>query len=193
MKYRTSLYVLLALLLIALGGIWFFYAWEAQAPAQVFPATVDRDCAPWDGSAFTVSIPLSDTSTISISIYRSPDIKLPSSYSFSDETMSEGHAYLLLPDGLPEQLAGGCGSSAWRRGYPSKAASSSEPRQVSSSKGNLLPNGEMKSFTADEDRREQVSLHCQFHYPSLSPQYGKPLGEITILQPLIIESVLHFG
>lgn len=106
MKSRTSIYGLLGLLLIALGGIWFFHAWKAQAPAQVFPATVDRDCAPWDGEAFTVSIPWSDTSTMSISIYRSPDIKLPSSYSFSDETMSEGHTYLLLPDGLPEQLAG---------------------------------------------------------------------------------------
>ena len=60
-------------------------------------------------------------------------------------------------------------------------------------RGYLLQNGGTKSFTADEDRREQVSLHCQFHYPSRSPQYGKPLGEITILQPLIIKSVLHFG
>ena len=106
MKSRTSLYALLGLLLIALVGIWFFHAWKAQAPAQVFPATVDRDCAPWDGGAFTVSIPWSDRSTLSISIYRSPDIKLPTSFSFPDESMSEGHAYLLLPDGLAEQLAG---------------------------------------------------------------------------------------
>ena len=106
MKSRTSLYGLLCLLLIALVGIWFFQARKAQAPAQVFPATVDRDCAPWDGEAFTVSIPWSDRSTLSISIYRSPDIKLPTSFSFPDESMSEGNAYLLLPDGLPEQLAG---------------------------------------------------------------------------------------
>ena len=106
MKSQPSLFVLLALLLIGLGGIWFFYGSEARAPAQVFPATVERDCAPWDGGAFTVSIPWSNGLTIHVSIYRSPDIKLPSSYSFPDETMDEGNAYLLLPVGLPEQLAG---------------------------------------------------------------------------------------
>ena len=106
MKYRTSLYVLLGLLLIALAGIWFFARWETQAPAQVFPAAVNRDCAPWDGSAFTVSIPWSDGGTLRISIYRSPDIKLPASFSFPDETMREGNVLLLLPVGLPEQLTG---------------------------------------------------------------------------------------
>ena len=106
MKSQPPLYVLLALLLIALDGIWFFYGSEAQAPSQVFPATVDRDCAPWDGGAFTVSIPWSDGSTISISIYQSPDIKLPSSFSFPDESMSAGNALHLPPGSLPEQLAG---------------------------------------------------------------------------------------
>ena len=106
MKSRTSTYVLLGLLLIALVGIWLFDRWETQASAQVFPARVDRDCAPWDGSAFTVSIPLRDGSSISISIYRSPDLKLPSRYSFPDETMNEGNVYLRKPDGSPEQLTG---------------------------------------------------------------------------------------
>jgi hypothetical protein len=106
MKYRTSLYVFLGLLLIALAGIWFFYRWETEAPAQVFTATINRDCAPWDAAAFTVSIPLSDGATIHISIYRSPDLKLPASFSFPDETMREGNAWLLPPVGLPEQLAG---------------------------------------------------------------------------------------
>ena len=106
MKYRISLSVLLGLLLIALSGIWFFHRWETRAPVQVFPATVDRDCAPWDGGAFAVSIPLSDGTTLYISIYQSPDIKLPSSFSFPDESMREGHALLLLPVGSPEQLAG---------------------------------------------------------------------------------------
>ena len=106
MKSRISLYVLFTVLLIALVAVWFFFRSDTKPPAQVFPATVDRDCAPWDGSAFTVSIPLRDGSTISISIYRSPDIKLPSRYSFPDESMSEGNAYLRMSDGSLEQLMG---------------------------------------------------------------------------------------
>ena len=94
------------MLLIALVGEWLFYTQEMQGPAQMFQASINHDCAPWDGSAFTVSIPLRDGSTMNISIYRSPDIKLPSSYSFPDETMREGNALLLLPAGIPEQWTG---------------------------------------------------------------------------------------
>jgi len=106
MKSRISLYVFLGLLLIALGGIWFFSRAETQTQSHVFPAVVNRDCAPWDGSAFTVSIPLSNTSDIAISIYQSPDFQFPASFSFPDESMSQGHALLLLPVGSPEQLTG---------------------------------------------------------------------------------------
>ena len=106
MKFRILLSVLLTLLLISMVAIWFFFTSDIKPPAQVFPATVDRECAPWDGSAFTVSIPLRDGSTISISIYRSPDLKLPSRYSFPDETMNEGNVYLRKPDGSLEQLTG---------------------------------------------------------------------------------------
>jgi hypothetical protein len=49
---------------------------------------------------------LRDGLSISISIYRSPDVKLPSRYSFPDESMSEANVYLLMPDGSPEQLTG---------------------------------------------------------------------------------------
>ena len=107
MKSRVFLYVALGLLLlIALGSTWFFYQDDSQGPLQVFPATINRDCAPWDGSAFTVSIPLHDRSSMAISIYRSPDLKLPASFSFPDESMRDGIALLLLPVGTPEQLIG---------------------------------------------------------------------------------------
>ena len=55
---------------------------------------------------------------MSISIYRSPDIKLPSSFSFPDETMREGNALLLLPVGLPEQLAGKVWFQGVKEGIP---------------------------------------------------------------------------
>ena len=106
MKSRIFLYVVLTVLLIALVAIWFVFRSDTNSPARVFPAKVDRDCAPWDGSAFTVSIPLKNGQTLHISIYQSPDIELPSHYSFPDETMSTGNAYLLTPNGSPGQLAG---------------------------------------------------------------------------------------
>ena len=74
-------------------------------PEQIFPATINRDCAPWDGSAFTVSIPMQG-SRISISIYQSPDIKLPTAFIFPDDTLSVGNALLILPIGSPEPLTG---------------------------------------------------------------------------------------
>ena len=43
---------------------------------------------------------------ITISIYRSPDIKLPTTFLFPDDTMSVGNALLILPIGSPEQLTG---------------------------------------------------------------------------------------
>ena len=106
MKHGISLCILSGLLIIALIGIWFLSRGETQPPTQVFPAIINRDCAPWDGAAFTVSILLNDRVTMAISIYRSPEIKLPTSFSIPDETMREGNALLLPPTGVPEQLTG---------------------------------------------------------------------------------------
>jgi hypothetical protein len=118
MKSRISLYTGLVLLLIALGGIWFFRRGETQTPSPVFPAIVNRDCAPWDGSAFTVSMPLRDGSDIAISIYRSPDIPLPTRFLFPDETMREGRAVRLLPSGSPETLIGEAWFQRVEQGIP---------------------------------------------------------------------------
>ncbi|RPI94188.1 MAG: hypothetical protein EHM40_07430 [Chloroflexi bacterium] len=105
MKSRISLYALIILILIALGSIWLFSLQEDPEPLPVLPATIDRDCAPWDGSAFTVSIPIEE-SAIDISIYQSPDIRSPVTFSFPDETMRIGNAFLLLPGTSPEPLTG---------------------------------------------------------------------------------------
>ena len=43
---------------------------------------------------------------IDISIWQSPDIKLPVTFSFPDNTGQIGNASLLLPAGVPEQLTG---------------------------------------------------------------------------------------
>ena len=82
---------------------WFIYSIRNQEVAQVFPATINRDCAPWDGSAFTVSIRSSEGTILNVSIWQSPDIKLPITFSFPDETGQIGFAYILTePDHLQE-------------------------------------------------------------------------------------------
>jgi len=74
-------------------------------PERTFPATINRDCAPWHGSAFTVSIPM-EGEGIAISIYQSPEIKLPTTFSFPDKTLRAGNALLILSIGSAEQLTG---------------------------------------------------------------------------------------
>ena len=104
MKSRILLYIAIAFLV--LGTAWFIFSTREQQPNLVFPATINRDCAPWDGSAFTVSIPIRDGASITISIYQSPEITLPVTFSFPDETGRTGSTFLLLAVGAPEELNG---------------------------------------------------------------------------------------
>lgn len=107
MKTRNQYFIILVLLLIALFGIAVFtFSSRSQGPEQVFTGTIDRDCAPWDGGAFTVQIPLNDGGTLSVSIWQSPEINSPSTFSFPDTTMQVGNASLLPQFGEPEQLTG---------------------------------------------------------------------------------------
>jgi len=106
MKSRTRFFIAIGLLLLILGITWISFSTKNQAAIQVFNATINRDCAPWDGAAFTVSIPYDSGSVINISIWQSPDIKLPVTFSFPDETGQVGNAAYLLPSGEYEQLSG---------------------------------------------------------------------------------------
>jgi hypothetical protein len=104
MKTRTQLYIAIALL--TLGMSWYIFSKRNQAPMQIFPATINRDCAPWDGSAFTVSIPMNDGTMIDISIWKAPDIKFPVTFSFPDNTGQVGNASYRLTSDKYEQLSG---------------------------------------------------------------------------------------
>ena len=106
MKSKTALCIVACLLIIAIGIAWLIFSTRDRVPAQFFPAEVNRDCAPWDGSAFTVSIPVNDGTVIDVSIWRSPDIKIPVTFSFPDKSMSSGDSLLLLQGGSSEQLKG---------------------------------------------------------------------------------------
>ena len=105
-KLWTVLQALVVLGLIALGALWLLSTLKPEKPTPLYPATIHRDCAPWDGAAFTVSIAWREAATLYVSIYQSPEITHPVTFSFPDETMRIGNAYLLRPDGSPEQLAG---------------------------------------------------------------------------------------
>ena len=94
MKPRTQFLIVIGLITLILGENWYSFSGRNLEPAPIFPATINRDCAPWDGAAFTVLIPYDSMTTISISIWQSPDIKLPVTFSFPDDIGQLGFAYL---------------------------------------------------------------------------------------------------
>ena len=104
MKSRTLFFVAIGLLI--LGIAFFTFSARNQEPVQVFPATVNRDCAPWDGSAFRVTVPLSDGAVIDIAIWQAPDINFSKTFSFPDDTGQVGNASLRSASGEYEQLSG---------------------------------------------------------------------------------------
>jgi hypothetical protein len=106
MKPRTQFLIAIGVLILIFAITWTSFSRRDQEPAQTLQATINRDCAPWDGSAFTVSVPMKDGTIIYISIWQSPDIKLPARFSFPDETGQIGYAYT-LPELDPLQSLSG--------------------------------------------------------------------------------------
>jgi hypothetical protein len=101
MKYRTLFYAFVVL--FALGMTLLLFQTRDQESPRVFSAAVSRDCAPSDGPAFTVSIPHDSGSVIRVSIWQSPDIRLPVSYEFPG---GKGNATYQPQFGPREQLSG---------------------------------------------------------------------------------------
>ena len=118
MKPRPVLILLTLLLVIVLSGIFYSYATPGGQGLQAFPATVSRDCAPWDGAAFTVKISVPNGRTLDLSLWQSPDISLPARFTFPDDTGQVGNALLLPLSGMPEQLTGEVWFRSVRQGTP---------------------------------------------------------------------------
>ena len=116
MKFRTQLFVAVALLIS--GIAWFTFLNRNKEPAQVFPATINRDCAPWDGSAFTVSIPMNDGTIIHVSIWQLPEIRFPVRFSFPDESGQVGIAYTAPELDPLQQLKGEVSFRRVEKGIP---------------------------------------------------------------------------
>ena len=117
MTSHLRLPAVIGLTLLLMVIVLYAFARRSQAPEQIFSATINRDCAPWDGSAFTVSIPMKNAN-ISISVYQAPDIHAPTVFSFPDDTMSSGSAFLILPLDSPEPLKGKVSFQRVQQGNP---------------------------------------------------------------------------
>jgi len=95
MKSRTQLLTSIGLIIFIFGIALFTFSKKSQETVQTFSGTIGRDCAPWDGAAFTLSIRYDSTSSIIISIWKPPEIKLASTFTIHDETGKIGQAYIL--------------------------------------------------------------------------------------------------
>jgi hypothetical protein len=95
MKRRAFLYTLIGIFVLAIGLLWFSQVMYKEENLSVLPATLKRDCAPWDGAAFTLSVQYDPVTTLTIAIWQSPDIQFPATFSFPDKTGQVGHAYIL--------------------------------------------------------------------------------------------------
>lgn len=120
MNPRAKFAILVGMIVLLLGVAWYTIPGKNRAVAQTFPATIQRDCAPWDGAAFTVHIPLQTANAISISIWQSPEIPSPRTFSLPDNTSQVGNASLMHSGGLPEQLSGTVSFSSVKQGIPTE-------------------------------------------------------------------------
>lgn len=106
MKNRTLLYSLIGIFLIIFGLNWLLRPAKGPGTTNTFNATVNRDCAPWDGGAFTISIPYDHGSAIEISVWRSPDFKYPVTFSYPDPKGNVGSAFYKPLSGATRELIG---------------------------------------------------------------------------------------
>ena len=115
---RPRIVLIITFSLLILGIALFTISRRNREPVQVFHAIVNRDCAPWDGSAFTVSVQYDSATVIYISIWKSPDFIFPSTFSLPDETGQSGNAYILPELGLYTPLSGEVFFERVERGKP---------------------------------------------------------------------------
>ena len=96
---KTRMLVVCGIGLLVLGIAYFTFPSKDWKPLQTFPASINNDCAPWDGAAFTVTIQYDPTTQIYISIWRAPNIKLPTKIPLRKDSEQDGNAYTLADIG----------------------------------------------------------------------------------------------
>jgi hypothetical protein len=81
----------------------------ACAPSQQGPAltaTINRDCGPADGPAFTVEIPMDARGRLVASIWKAPEISGRARFTLTDPTDATGSATLFTSADSYEALSG---------------------------------------------------------------------------------------
>jgi len=95
MKSRNQIFISATLVFLILGIALFTFFTRDQEPLQTFPATISNDCAPWDGAAFTVLVQYDSMTVIYISIWQSPIINSPNTFSVRNDLEQDGNAYII--------------------------------------------------------------------------------------------------
>jgi hypothetical protein len=104
---KIQIFILILIVVaFVLGGTFLLSTVAKPALLPDFAATVQRDCAPWDGPAFTVNVPLNDGRAVSISIWQEPALGGPLSFTFPDTSGQVGNASVFPANGIPEELSG---------------------------------------------------------------------------------------
>ena len=107
MKPRIQFLITISVLIVILVITWISYSNRGPEPMQIFPATIHRACAPWDGPAFTVFISLNDGNVMQVFIWQAADIKFPVTFIFPDPTGQAGFAYIgPIHEPLQQQQSG---------------------------------------------------------------------------------------
>ena len=102
MKMKKPLIWVMAVVMTAGVVAWL----RAETPT---PAIVNLTCAPWDGSAFRVMVPLDNTTSarvVSVVIYRNAAIHQRITFTFPDATGKLGTATVESHAGKFEDMAG---------------------------------------------------------------------------------------
>jgi hypothetical protein len=94
MKPRIQFLITISVLIVILVITWISYSNRAPEPMQIFPATIHKACAPWDGPAFTLFISLNDGNFMQVFIWQAADIPVPVTFGFPDQTGQVGFAYI---------------------------------------------------------------------------------------------------
>ena len=105
MKSKTLLYILIVSLALVLI-LWKTSTVQNLQTDLVYDATINRDCAPWDGAAYTITIPNQVGSAIIVSIWKSPTLLSPITYSFPDSSGRVGTAIHQSALGSSQPLSG---------------------------------------------------------------------------------------
>jgi len=117
MKRKSLLYILIGSLAFVFI-LWKYSTIQTQHTDVVYDAIVNRDCAPWDGMAYTITIPDQTGSTIVVSIWKSPGFPFPISYSFPDSSGRVGAAIHQSAFGSYQPLSGKITLQPFEAGSP---------------------------------------------------------------------------